>query len=584
MEDDDDEEEEEVVHPPPMNFADMEFEDDDGGMGGMGMAGMGGMGDMGEDDMPQLPEGVIKEVVTPATSSTWKRPKEGDEVTIHSVGTFMEDGKSFRNTREQGKPLTFTVGQGDLCHGLEVGVTTMAKGEVAKFTIWPEQGYGEASSAALGIPPKTTIVEEVELLSWIPKDDLFEDKGVIKAAVKEGLGWKEPREGEEVLFSFKALTKSGELIEEKQSLEYIMGSDSLGALSRTLDKALSNMKRKEEAELVCTKEYAYGDAHPDGAIVKVTLEELYETRDVFWRKDGTVTKKQVREGEGYDNPKDNTPVTLKVVAATDGSAPLPGFTPTTLEFVAGDGDVCEALECAVREMKRGERAVVTSSDPTLCQDSRLGLSSTAAKKVCLTVELEDFKKREDTWKMEEDQKVAYGQGRKEIGATLFKKGRYHLALEKYKKVVDMFGHLDDFNEENKAKAKEMKKVCELNRAACYLKLREFAEAKESCNEILKDEPRNVKGLFRRAQAEIGLKNFFEAIGDLKKVIDLEPQNREARAALKEAQALQKEEDQKSKGLFGKMCQALGKGGGPEPSKENGAEAETEGVMPPESES
>ena len=36
---------------------------------------------------------------------------------------------------------------------------------------------------------------------------------------------------------------------------------------------------------------------------------------------------------------------------------------------------------------------------------------------------------------------------------------------------------------------------------------------------------------------------------------------------KEAQAGQKEEDKKSKGLFGKMCQALGKGPIPEPYKD-----------------
>ena len=40
-------------------------------------------------------------------------------------------------------------------------------------------------------------------------------------------------------------------------------------------------------------------------------------------------------------------VVLKVEAATDGSSTLPGFVPKTLEFVAGDGDVCDALECVM---------------------------------------------------------------------------------------------------------------------------------------------------------------------------------------------------------------------------------------------
>lgn len=43
----------------------------------------------------------------------------------------------------------------------------------------------------------------------------------------------------------------------------------------------------------------------------------------------------------------NLQVFVKVEGATDGSKPLPGFVPKTLEFVAGDGFVCDALECAV---------------------------------------------------------------------------------------------------------------------------------------------------------------------------------------------------------------------------------------------
>ena len=56
-----------------------------------------------------------------------------------------------------------------------------------------------------------------------------------------------------------------------------------------------------------------------------------------------------------------------------------------------------------------------------------------------------------------------------------------------------------------------------------------------------------------------LKMLLECSQDVKKVLDLEPNNREARALAKEVAKAQKEEDQKSKGLFGKMCQALGTG-------------------------
>merc|ERR1712070_1144046 len=83
--------------------------------------------------------------------------------------------------------------------------------------------------------------------------------------------------------------------------------------------------------------------------------------------------------------------------------------------------------------------------------------------------------------------------------------------------------------------------------------------KKACATVLKEESQNVKALYRRAQAEHGLKNFSDCIRDCKRVVELDAQNKEARA-------LQKEEDKKSKGLFANMCKALGKGPIPEPYK------------------
>merc|ERR1712178_131125 len=166
-----------------------------------------------------------------------------------------------------------------------------------------------------------------------------------------------------------------------------------------------------------------------------------------------------------------------------------------------------------------------------------------------------------------EEKISFGQDRKDVGATLFKAGRLNMALQRYKKVVEIFNYIDNFKDEDlKQKAKDLKKVCELNKAACYLKLTDFAEAKKACETVLKDESQNVKAIYRRAQAQYGLKNFSDCIRDCKRVVEGDAQNKEARTLLKQAQAGQKEEDKKSKGLFANMCKALGKGPIPEPYK------------------
>lgn len=517
------------------------------------MPGMGGMGMDDDDDdmdMPEptsaLPEGVKKEILKEGDG--WKNPKKGDEVTVHYVGTLESDGSEFDSSRSRNKEFSFTLGEGQVISGWDLGVATMKKGELAKFTLAPEHAYGEEGSPPK-IPAKATLIFEVELISWVSKDDVFGDGGVIKSQLKEGSGWKKPKLGDEVCINLKVCGKDGNVIQEKSEFEYIVGSDVLGPIAKAVDKVLTDMNKGEETSLLCTPEYA----GPDGEKIDLTLIQLYDTKDVSLAKNKSLMKKQVLEGEGYDTPKDGSKVSLSVVA---------GSFSKKLDFTAGNGDVCDALECAVAEMKLKEKAQLTVSDAASIKqaEEQLGMSATGSDKLVLALELEAFEKAPDTWNMSEDEKLEHAASRKDAGGALFKAGRYRLALERYKKVISLFSYLDSIKDEDKkTKAKEFKKACELNSAACNLKFNEFADALKNCDNVLKEDSLNVKALFRRAQANLGLKEFGTCMADLKKLVEVDPQNREARSLMKEAQAGQKEEDKKSKGLFAKMCGGLGKG-------------------------
>merc|ERR1719183_2483166 len=220
--------------------------------------------DMGDYTPPNaLPDGVNKEILTEAPSENWKKPKAGDEVSVHYVGTLESDGSEFDSSRGRDQPFVFSLGKGQVIKGWDLGVATMKKGEIAKFTLAPEFAYGESGSPPK-IPESATLVFEVELLSWQSKDDLFGDEGVIKTQLKEGEGWKKPQKDSEVLMSMKVEAPDGSLIEEKSDFEYVIGSEALGSLGKACDKALMEMKKGEEASLKCTKEYALGDKTPDG--------------------------------------------------------------------------------------------------------------------------------------------------------------------------------------------------------------------------------------------------------------------------------------------------------------------------------
>jgi len=511
-----------------------------------------------------LPDGIKKEILNEALPENWRTPKKGDEVSVHYVGTLESDGTQFDSSRSRGEPFTFSLGKGQVIKGWDLGVATMKKGELAKFTISSEFAYGDSGSPPT-IPANATLVFEVELLSWASKDDLFGDEGVIKSLVKEGSGWKTPKPGDEVLLSLEVTKEDGSTIAQKTELEYTIGSGSLAACAKACDKALQGMKKGEESTLKCSGEYA--DDLDGVALVTLNLKEIFESKDVSFSNNKTIMKKQVKDGENYTTANLGTKCKLHVESATDGNAPLANFTAKTLEFTAGNGEVCDALEFAVSEMKKGERAVLTVTTPKLAEEKQLGLQNLTSEKVVLTMELQNFEKDKETYEMSSEEKIQYCQARKDAAAALFKSGRLEMALLSYKKVVDTFNYIDSIKEEDlKSKAKELKKLCNLNKAACYLKLEDYVEAKNACNKVIEDDSLNVKALYRRAQAEHGLKNFDVCMQQCKRVLEVDPKNIDSRELHKKAHLCQKEVDKKSKGLFANMCKALGKGPIPEPYK------------------
>ena len=72
-------------------------------------------------------------------------------------------------------------------------------------------------------------------------------------------------------------------VENYAGIVYVIGSWST-PLGQPVDKALVGMKWKEVVSLKCTKDYAYGDKHPDGATVTLSYEEIYSTEDGSFAK------------------------------------------------------------------------------------------------------------------------------------------------------------------------------------------------------------------------------------------------------------------------------------------------------------
>lgn len=113
------------------------------------------------------------------------------------MGTLL-DGTQFDSSRDRGEPFNFSLGQGQVIKGWDEGVKTMKKGEKAILTCKPEYAYGSGGSSPK-IPPNATLNFEVELLHWKSVNDLTGDEGVIKKIMKEGEGYDNPKDKDEVL-------------------------------------------------------------------------------------------------------------------------------------------------------------------------------------------------------------------------------------------------------------------------------------------------------------------------------------------------------------------------------------------------
>ncbi|KAM3927055.1 peptidyl-prolyl cis-trans isomerase FKBP4 [Leptodactylus fuscus] len=408
------------------------------------------------------------------------------------------------------------------------------------------------------------------------------DQGVLKEITKEGTSSEMPMIGDKVSVHYTGWlldgTKFDSSRDRKDKFTFDLGK---GQVIKAWDIAVATMRIGEICRVTCKPEYAYGASGsppkiPPNAVLIFEIELFdFQGEDLSTEEDGGIIRRIRVKGEGYSKPNEGAVVEMRVQGSHDGRV----FDDRDLRFEVGEGEglgIPPGVETAVQQMEKGEEAV-------LYLKPKYGFGSAGYEpfqippnaELQYELKLKSFEKAKESWEMNSEEKLEQGALVKERGTEYFKAGRYRQAIIQYKKIIQWLEHESGLSQEETAKSKSLLLAASLNLAACYLKLGEQRPALEHCSKALEFDSNNEKGLFRRAEAYMGVNELELAKGDLLRVIQLYPGNKAARAQLTQCQQRMREQHQREKKIYANMFQRLAEKESAKVPKEEAASSDVE---------
>lgn len=193
-------------------------------------------------------------------------PVEGQEVVINYTAWVQEDEVFIARSDDQGGPLTFAIGSGDVFPGWDEGVSTMQAGGKRLLVIPPDLALGDQGGGR--IPPGATLLMEIELVEILPivlptaideADFVTTDSGLKYFDIVEGDG-DEAAAGSEVTVNYTGwLTnniKFDSSLDSGQPFTFTLGT---GAVIPGWDEGVAGMRVGGKRQLIIPSELGYGE-------------------------------------------------------------------------------------------------------------------------------------------------------------------------------------------------------------------------------------------------------------------------------------------------------------------------------------
>ncbi|XP_037298995.1 tetratricopeptide repeat protein 1 [Manduca sexta] len=132
---------------------------------------------------------------------------------------------------------------------------------------------------------------------------------------------------------------------------------------------------------------------------------------------------------------------------------------------------------------------------------------------------------------------------KAAGNDAFKIGNFELSIEKYTEGLKICP----------LQFSQHRSILYCNRSAAKMKLQEYKRAVKDCTKAIELDDNYMKAYIRRAQCYEATEKFDESLADFKKVLELDPANKEAERAVKRLPPLIEEKNEKlKKEMLGKL--------------------------------
>lgn len=125
----------------------------------------------GSSSTPTQPTVNVPFSVTDLVAGSGNQAVSGNRLTVHYTGWLYQTGatdnkgRQFDSSRTAGTPYTFTLGAGQVIRGWDQGIVGMRAGGQRRLVIPPDLAYGSTGAGNGAIPPNSTLVFDVELLS-----------------------------------------------------------------------------------------------------------------------------------------------------------------------------------------------------------------------------------------------------------------------------------------------------------------------------------------------------------------------------------------------------------------------------------